>query len=161
MSKTAAPRPATLRGMASIRKEIRIDVEPAAAWDALRDWGAVHERLVPGFVTACRLDGDDRIVTFFNGATVRELLVDLDDDARRLAWSVVEGSYSHHNGVARVFGDGAGGTRFVWRSDILPHDLAPATAELMEHGIGVVKATLEAAQVGGGEPSERNAAARV
>jgi hypothetical protein len=47
--------------MASVRKEILIDA---------------------------RLDGDDRVVTFFNGAVVRELLVDLDDDARRLVWSV-------------------------------------------------------------------------
>ena len=129
--------------MTSIRKEILIDAPPEEVWAAVRAWGAPHERLVPGFVVDTRLDGDDRIVTFFNGATVRELLVDLDDDERRLVWSVVEGSYSHHNGVAQVFDDGAGATRFVWVADLLPHDLAAPTSDLMEHGIGVVKATLE------------------
>ena len=50
--------------MASIRKEIVVDARPDDVWAALRDWGAVHRRLVPGFVTDTRLDGPDRIVTF-------------------------------------------------------------------------------------------------
>jgi hypothetical protein len=89
--------------MACVRKEVLIETPPANAWAALRDWGALHERLVPGFVVDARLDGEDRIVTFFNGAVARELLVDLDDDARRLVWSVVDGPYTHHNASAQVF----------------------------------------------------------
>ena len=146
MSKTGWPPIASLSRMACIHKEIRIDAAPADVWDALSDWGAVHQRLVPGFVTAARLDGADRIVTFFNGATVRELLVSLDDDARRLAWSVREGSFTHHNAFAQVFAHGDG-TRFVWIADVLPHELGPYVDELMEHGIGVVGETLQA---GGG-----------
>ena len=116
--------------------------------DALRDWGALHERrLVPGFVVDARLDGDDRIVTFFNGMVVREVLVDLDDRSRRLAWSVREGPYTHHNGVAQVFADGPERSRFVWSADLLPDELAEErTSEAMEQGIGVVKQTLEAAR---------------
>jgi hypothetical protein len=75
--------------MASIRKEILIDAGPQDVWDAVRDWGALHERLVPGFVVDARLDGEDRIVTFANGMVAREVLVDLDDEARRLVWSMV------------------------------------------------------------------------
>jgi Polyketide cyclase / dehydrase and lipid transport len=134
--------------MASIRTEILIDVSPDDAWAALRDWGALHERLAPGFVTDVRLDDDDRIVTFFDGSVVREILVDLDDEARRLAWTMVEGPYSHHNGYAQVFPSGGGGTRFVWITDILPDDLAARTAELMEQGTSVIKTTLESAAVG-------------
>jgi carbon monoxide dehydrogenase subunit G len=130
--------------MASIHREILIDAPPAQVWDALRDWGAVHERLVPGFVTATQLDGDDRLVTFFNGATVRERFVDLDDDARRLVWSATDGSFTHHNASAQVFDEGDG-TRFVWIADLLPHELGPYVGELIEHGLGVLKQTLEAA----------------
>jgi hypothetical protein len=135
--------------MASIHKEIQIDARPEDVWSALRDWGAIHERLAPGFVVDARLDGADRIVTFFNGAVVRELLVDLDDDARRLAWSVVDGPYTHHNGVAQVFADGEDGSRFVWVADLLPDAAAAVTGELMERGIGVIKQTLESAQPSG------------
>jgi hypothetical protein len=129
--------------MASVRKEILIDAHPDDVWAALRDWGAVHQRLVPGFATDARLDGDDRIVTFFTGAVVREVLIDLDDDTRRLVWSVVDGPYSHHNGAAQVFADD-GRTRFVWVADFLPDELADRTDGLMERGIGVIKETMEA-----------------
>ncbi len=131
--------------MAGIHKEILIDARPEDVWDALRDWGALHERLVPGFVVDARLDGEDRIVTFFNGLVVRELLIDLDEERRRLAWSVVDGPYTHHNGVAQVFAEEPGRTRFVWDADLLPHEAAAPTSEAMEHGIGVVKQTLEKA----------------
>ena len=71
--------------MASIHKEILIDASPDHVWDALRDFGALHTRLVPGFVTDTKLDGDGRIVTFSNGTVAREILVDCDDTKRRLA----------------------------------------------------------------------------
>ncbi|HKE79092.1 MAG TPA: SRPBCC family protein [Solirubrobacteraceae bacterium] len=129
--------------MACVRKEVVIDTTPEEAWDALSDWAAVHQRLVPGFVVDARLDGEDRIVTFFNGAVVKELLVDLDDDARRLVWSVVDGPYTHHNASAQLFSDGDGKTRFVWIADFLPHEIAPHIDALMERGTAVLQATLE------------------
>jgi uncharacterized protein YndB with AHSA1/START domain len=132
--------------MASVRKEILIDASPDDVWAALRDWGAVHQRLVPGFATDARLDGPDRIVTFFTGAVVREVLIDLDDDARRLVWSVVDGPYTHHNGAAQVL-ENEGGTRFVWVADFLPNELAERTDGLMDRGISVIKETMEAAAV--------------
>jgi hypothetical protein len=128
--------------MASIRKEVVVDAAPAQVWDALRDWGALHERLVPGFVVDTELDGEDRIVTFFNGNTVREILVDRDEEAMRLAWSVVDGPYTHHNGVAQVFAAEDGGSRFVWTADLLPDAAAPVTAEMMGRGVEVVRETL-------------------
>lgn len=129
--------------MASIRVERAIEAKPEEVWEALRDWDALHERLVPGFVVDTRLDGDDRIVTFFNGAVAREVLVDLDDEARRLVWSIVDGPYTHHNGAAQVFAEAEGRTRFVWTADLLPDEAAAQTGEMMERGIGVVKETLE------------------
>jgi carbon monoxide dehydrogenase subunit G len=129
--------------LASIRKEIEIDAGPEQVWAALRDFGAVHERLVPGFVVDARLDGDDRIVTFFNGSVLREVLIDLDDDARRLVWSIVDGPYTHHNGSAQVFASDEDRTRFVWVTDLLPDEMAEQTDAMMERGIGVIKQTLE------------------
>lgn len=133
--------------MAHIREEILIDASPQDVWDAVRDWGALHERLVPGFVLDTRLDGEDRIVTFGNGMVVREVLVDLDDEARRLAWSIVDGPYTHHNGVAQVFSEGEDRARFVWTADLLPNELAASTAEAMAQGTAIVKKTLEARAV--------------
>jgi carbon monoxide dehydrogenase subunit G len=131
--------------MASIRKEISIDVRPDDAWAAVSDFGALHERLVPGFVTDARMDGDDaRIVTFFNGAVARETLVGVDAEARRLAYAIVDGplEFAHYNGSAQVFPDGEG-CRLVWIVDVLPHEYAAVVNDLMERGIAVIKATLE------------------
>ena len=130
--------------MASIRTEALIDASPDEAWAALRDWGAPHEVLVPGFVVATELKGDDRVVTFFNGMVVTELLVDLDDDARRLVWSVADGSFSHHNASAQVLSTEDGRTRFVWVADFLPHEVADGIRALMERGTAVIKQTIKA-----------------
>jgi uncharacterized protein YndB with AHSA1/START domain len=130
--------------MASISKERTIEADPDEVWSALRDWGALHERLVPGFALDTHLDDGDRIVTFFNGAVARERLIDLSDQDRRLVWSIVDGPYTHHNGVAQVFANGDGKTRFLWIADLLPNELAEVTSELMERGIDTVKSTLEA-----------------
>ena len=37
--------------MATVIREIAVDAPAAPCWDALRDFGALHERLVTGFVT--------------------------------------------------------------------------------------------------------------
>jgi Polyketide cyclase / dehydrase and lipid transport len=131
--------------MASIRKEISIDVRPEDAWAVLRDFPAVHERLVPGFVTDARMDGDDaRIVTFFNGVVVRETLVGIDDAVRRLAYAIMDGplELAHYNGSAQVFPDREG-CRFVWIVDVLPDEQAEVINDLMGRGIAVIKTTLE------------------
>ncbi|MFZ1154963.1 MAG: SRPBCC family protein [Solirubrobacteraceae bacterium] len=130
--------------MASIRKEITIDASPEDVWAAVRDWGALHRRLVPGFVVDAHLDGDDRIVTFFNDVVLRERLIDVNDEARRLVWSIVEGPYKHHNASAQVFPEDEGRTRFVWIADLLPNELAEQTGMMMERGTSTVKKTLEA-----------------
>jgi carbon monoxide dehydrogenase subunit G len=132
--------------VASIRKEILIDARPEHVWDALRDVGALHTRLVPGFVTDVKMEDGARVVTFGNGMVARELIVDVDDRARRLVWAVVGGRMQHHNGVAQVFPEGETRTRFVWTADLLPNELAGDIAGMMETGIGVIKRTMEQAR---------------
>jgi len=131
--------------MACIRKEISIDAPAEHVWDAVRDIGAVHLRLARQFVLDTRLDGDSRLVTFANGAVVRERIVDIDDRARRLAYSVVEWRTSHHNASIQVLPDGAIRSRIVWIADLLPNDLAELVGGLMEHGCAAMKRTLEEA----------------
>ena len=127
--------------MASIRKEIELGASPAEVWDAVRDIGALHERLVPGFVVDTRLDGDARIVTFGNGMVVRELIVDLDEPARRLVWSARGDRLSHHNASAQVFEGKAGGSRLVWIADLLPDEVAPDIRAMMDQAAAVMQKT--------------------
>ena len=129
--------------MASIRREIEVSVAPALAWDALRDVGRIHERLVRGFVTDCRLEGDTRVVTFGNGMTVRERIVDIDDAQRRVAWAVADAPFTHYNASVQVFAEGADRTRLVWVADVLPDTLAMQVGTMIDQGMAAMKRTLE------------------
>jgi carbon monoxide dehydrogenase subunit G len=131
--------------MASIRREISVAAPPDAVWEALRDWGAVHERLAPGFLLDATVDGEDRIVTFFNGSVVRELFVDLDEESRRVVWAVRDGSLGleHYNASAQVVPQDDERTRFIWIADLLPHNLASTVGQLMDQGLDAIKRTLE------------------
>ena len=130
--------------MASIRKDIVIEASPTRVWDAVRDVGAVHERLAPGFVVDTRLEAGARVVTFANGLVARELIVDVDDEARRLAWAVVSSPrLTHHNASMQVFDDGDRGSHVVWIADLLPDEIAGTIAAMIEEGLGAMKKTLE------------------
>ena len=133
--------------MASIHREVFIDVPAPEVWSAARDIGALHTRLVPGFVVDTKLEDGARLVTFGNGRVVRELIVDVDDSARRIAWSVVGTPMTHHNASFQVFAEN-GHTRGVWIADLLPHELAPTVAAMIEQGLAAMKRTLEGRSVG-------------
>ena len=129
--------------MATIRRELIIDAPPEHVWDAVRDVGAVHTRLAREFVVDTRLEGDSRLVTFADGTVVRELLVDVDEHARRLAYAVVEWRARHHHASFQVLPDGNRRSRLVWITDLLPNDLAPLVEGMVDQGCAAIKQTLE------------------
>jgi len=129
--------------MASIRKEIPLESSAENVWAAVRDVGALHQRLVPGFVVDTRLEEGARIVTFGNGMVVRELIVDLDCESRRLAWSARGGRLTHHNASVQVFADGARRCRLVWIADLLPNELAGEIRAMIDQAAAVMKKTLD------------------
>lgn len=131
--------------MATIRQEFHVQASAEAVWDALRDFGAVPQRLAAGFVTDCKLeeDGAVRALTFANGVQVRERLVALDDRLRRIAYTAEGGGATHHNASAEVIAVGENECRFVWTTDLLPDALAPAIQQMMVAGAKAMQATLE------------------
>ena len=132
--------------MASIHKEIIIDASPDHVWDALRDFGALHTRLVPGFVTDTKLDGDARIVTFGNGTVARELLVDCDDARRRLVYAVISERVKQHSASVQVTAEADGRSRLAWTVDVLPHEIAPyMNAQMDQAALAMQKALGKAA----------------
>lgn len=128
--------------MASIQKEIPIAAPAAAVWDAVRDFGAVHIRLAPGFVTDTRLDGDVRIVSFANGSVVREQLVDCNDERRRLVYAIKNQRITQHSASFQIFPEGEERCRMIWTTDVLPHEIAPYIEQQMELGARAMQDTL-------------------
>ena len=131
--------------MASIHRHTTIDKPPAAVWAAMRDVGALHTRLVVGFVTDCKLDGNVRDVTFANGMKVREVIISVDDERQRVAWTATGGNLSHYNASAQALSAAGGSTEVRWIADLLPDELAPAITAMIEQGLAAMKRTLESA----------------
>lgn len=129
--------------MATIRQEFEVPAPAEAVWAALRDFGRV-DQLAAGFVTASVLEeeGAVRRITFFNGMEVRERLVSLEDEARRIVYTAEGGRASHHNASAQVIALGPQRCRFVWITDLLPDAIAPAIAQMMERGAQAMQASL-------------------
>ena len=129
--------------MASVTQEIVTSAGPERVWDAIRDVGALHTRLVVGFVVDTRLEPGARIVTFKNGMTVKEPIVTIDEQARRLVWSTAAPSLAHYNASVQVFDLDGQGSRVVWIADFLPDDAHTWVAGMIGEGMAAMKATLD------------------
>ena len=130
--------------MASIHKHITINRPAESVWDAMRDVGALHTRLVVGFVTDCTLQGNVREVTFANGMKVTEEIIDVDEERRRVAWSATGGTLRHYNASAQVIPAGES-CEVRWIADLLPNEAAPGISAMIEQGLAAMKRTLESA----------------
>jgi len=125
--------------MASIRNEVPLSAGAADVWEAIRDFGAVHLRVVPGFVTDCRLEGDARVVTFVNGVVAHESLVSCDDATRRLVYAIIGGRAAHYNASVQVTADGDRACRLLWIIDLLPNELAAPIGAMAAQGVAAMK----------------------
>jgi hypothetical protein len=130
--------------MASIRKEITLRNSAGRAWDAIRDFQAVHTRVAPGFLTENKPEDGARVLTFANGAVFRELLVSCDEQQRRLVYAIAQPPFTTYSASVQVFEEG-GGSRLAWTVDFLPNELAGNIDTQMEAALKVMKPTLERA----------------
>jgi carbon monoxide dehydrogenase subunit G len=128
--------------MATIRKDISLKAPAANVWDVIRDVGAIHTRLAPGFVVDTRLEEGARVVTFANGHIARELIVTVDEEAKRLVYSVVGGTATHHNASFQVIPTADNQTSLVWITDVLPDTVVAPLSAMIDAGSTVIQRTL-------------------
>ena len=129
--------------MAYFRQQIDIGRPEAFVWDALRDVGALHTRLVRGFVLECEFDGQVRKLKFANGVSAAERIIDVSESDRRVSWTAISERLDHHNASAQIFPKEVGNCTVVWIVDLLPDAMAPAIATMVSAGLAAMKATLE------------------
>jgi Polyketide cyclase / dehydrase and lipid transport len=129
--------------MAYFRQQIDIERPQAFVWDALRDVGALHTRLVRGFVLECEFDGQVRKLKFANGLSAAERIINVSESDRRVSWTASSERLEHHNASAQIFFKGSDSCTVVWIVDLLPDAMAPAIATMVSAGLAAMKATLE------------------
>jgi hypothetical protein len=132
--------------MASIHQQTTVEIDADTAWAAIRQVGEAHTLFAP-VLTAARLHGDTRTVTFANGMVVRERILDVDDERKRVAYTVLDGAgMAYHHASMQIVEAGAGRSQFVWVTDFLPAELAETLTPLIEQGTRALKRNLEARQ---------------
>ncbi|MBL0085205.1 MAG: SRPBCC family protein [Ideonella sp.] len=129
--------------MAHFEHEVQIDVADSAAWNALRDVGNLHTRLVRGFVTNCDFDGQTRRLKFANGSSAAERIIAVSEDTKRVSWSAISDRLEHHNASAQVVPVGPKSCRIVWSVDLLPDAMAPVIEAMVLAGLKAMKSTLQ------------------
>ena len=127
---------------ATVRRQTTVAADPAAVWDAIADFGAVHTRVAPGFLTALELDGSDRIVTFGTGAVAREIFISRDDEARRLVYAIPEGPFRSYSAAFEV-ADTPGGAEVTWTIDLAPASFADYVGGMMDQALPIMRRMLE------------------
>lgn len=132
--------------MGSMTKEVLTDATPDAVWEAIRDIGALHTRLVPGFVVNTQLIPGGRRVTFSNGRTVDEPILSCSDSLRKLVWTAraPDLPFIHYNASVQVHARAAGGSRVEWTADFLPESAASTLEPLMNAGATAMRRALQA-----------------
>jgi Polyketide cyclase / dehydrase and lipid transport len=129
--------------MGTIRSELKTAAKASDVWSAIRDIGALHTRLVPGFVVDTKLEPGARVVTFVNGVTLREPIVSIDDEARRLVWTHEGGRAQHYNGALQVSELPDGLTSVVWTADFLPDDIHGYFSQAINAGMAAMQHALD------------------
>jgi carbon monoxide dehydrogenase subunit G len=128
--------------MATGKAEASIARNPDDVWNVLRDFGGLASYM-PG-VDACTVDGDVRTIETM-GIEVKEQLRDLDDDTRRLSYSVIESPMTNlvsHLATIAVDTEGDG-THLTYAVDVEPDDLLALFVGTYEASVVALKKQFE------------------
>jgi hypothetical protein len=130
--------------MASIYRQETVEVGADKAWAALRQVSDAHHLFAPVLVDA-RLDADVRTASFANGMVLRERILDVDDERRRVAYTAMDApGMAFHHASMQIVEDGPGRCRFIWITDFHPPEVGASIAPLIERGTSALKSNLEA-----------------
>jgi carbon monoxide dehydrogenase subunit G len=127
--------------MADATAEITIAATPDAAWSLFGDYFGLDEWM-PG-IDECTADGDVRVLSMM-GMTIREQLLERDEDARRVRYSIVDGApVERHEATITVHPEGDG-VRITWDVSASPDEMAGMMQGIYQSSLEAVKAKLEA-----------------
>ena len=122
--------------MASEEVEVVVAAKADDVWAKVGDFGGVGDFL-PG-IDDLRLEGNDRVISMF-GMEIRERLVDKDDEARSISYTIVEGvPVERHRATITV--EPRGDASLVrWGFEVEPDEMAPLFADSYRQGLAALE----------------------
>lgn len=126
--------------MSTATAELAINATPDAVWAVVRDFYGIGGWM-PGIET-CEADGDDRLIAMI-GMTIREHLVNLDEDAKALTYSITDGAPVESHEATITVHEANGGSRVTWDVTATPDDMANLMQGLYQQALEALKTKAE------------------
>lgn len=129
--------------MAVFEEAIHIDRKPTDVWKVVGDAHNISGWLP--FITESRLEGEYRHCVAGENGTLRERILVVDDESRRIEYTILEAPMPIefiHAGL-QVFPDN-GGSRVVWDTTVTPDEIAEMFSPIYQEGLENLRAQLEA-----------------
>ena len=130
--------------MATIFRSVTVPMPADAAWARIRRFDD-PAALAPGFVASCAMSEGDRVVSFVDGGSVREMLISSDDGRARLSYGAVGGKARFHHAAMQVVALDDRSSRIEWTTDVLPDEMAPFVAARMDAGLEAIRHGMDVA----------------
>lgn len=129
--------------MATIRKTVEVAETPEKVWEKLSKVGEISKLI--GFVSDSVLTGDTRVCSLAQGGTLKEKIVTVDADARRVVYAITESplNMEFHAASMEVGASGKGAT-MTWTVDLLPAEAAAQMEPMLDAAMEDMKSTLVA-----------------
>ncbi len=127
--------------LGSLRHEIRIDAPADIVWERVNDAANLHEWF-PG-MTACTLDGNQRIVSLASGAVLPEEILVRDSIERRFQYRITAPIFTYHRGTIDVIDLGDGTCEVIYSTDADPRTMALLIASGTRHALVELKRQME------------------
>lgn len=127
---------------ASVRREVVVEVDAAAAWQVIGRPELLHHWF-PG-VVACEVVGDTRTVTLATGLSLDEAILTNDALARRFQYRITGGLFTEHLGTIDVIALGPGRCLVTYGSDAAPATMAVVLGGATGAALAELRRQLEA-----------------
>ena len=126
--------------MSTATAELAMNATPDAVWAVVRDFYGIGGWM-PGIET-CEADGDDRLIAMM-GMTIREHLVNRDEDAKALTYSITDGAPIESHEATITVHDADSGSRVTWDVTATPDDMANLMQVLYQQALEALKTKVE------------------
>lgn len=120
--------------MPTIEHHIPVHIDATEAWERVADLAAVNQLI--SFLGEVTVDGDRRSCSLGDLGTLDELILSVDHERRRVAYSIQSSPVpmTHHSASMTVDTSLDGSTQLVWTTDYAPVEITPQLRRLLDDG---------------------------
>jgi len=118
--------------MATIYGSVTLDLSVDDLWAMIADVGGLSALL--DVIQESSASGDQRSCTLADGASLRETIVGVDEENRRVAYTITESPFplEHHAASMQALEARDGKSTFLWITDLKPDGLADSFRQLID-----------------------------